>query len=779
MRVFIAEKPSVAKAISDSLGIKKRNDGYYECQDGSIVTNCFGHLLERAEPDAYLSDDVPVNEKTGKKLWRRQDLPIIPEKWKKIVSSDKKKQIKIIKSLLDKASEVVNAGDPDREGQLLVDEVISYCGYKGNVTRYWQSAMDEISVKRALSDIKNNSVYYKWGLSAEGRGRADWLVGMNYSRQLTLKNKSGLISVGRVQTPVLKIVVDRDLAIENFKSKDFYNLDATFKNESNFTYKGRLSIPDDYLDAEGQLTDNLKAKELLEKIKDQKGTIKDFKKEKKKTLSKLLYTLADLQVECSRLYGFSAKKTLEIAQKLYEEHKLTTYPRSSCEYLPLAQIGDVKNILGFLKQALPQYSEQLKLATNIEGNRVFNDKKVAESAHTGIAPTPKKVTASEINALDSDCKNVYMLIVKRYISCFMPPYEYNEFTIATNVNSLIFKTTIKQTLSLGFKALDKDDNEQKSDEQFADHVPELRIDSSSDVIKSELISGKTTPPKYFTEGTLVQAMRNVAKYIDDAEEKKILKETDGLGTEATRAQIIETLKKHGYLMIGTAGKVKGKIVSTSSGREILKVIPKKLQSPALTAKEEQLLMQIQNGELSLNDFILKKSQEIKNTMSDIDNDSTTVNASNNDFPKCPKCGSRIWRNPDKNIKGKFYWHCGNKECGIFLDDVKGKPVARTEILCPKCQKPLRRFESKFKKGVFTWCCTNTECRSRFQDVKGKLGEEIIAKDKSSYLTCPECHKEHAVMRLESKKVKGKFFFVCSACNSFFSDDNGKIGQKFN
>ena len=138
-------------------------------------------------------------------------------------------------------------------------------------------------------------------------------------------------------------------------------------------------------------------------------------------------------------------------------------------------------------------------------------------------------------------------------------------------------------------------------------------------------------------------------------------------------------------------------------------------------------------------------------MSDIDNDSTTVNASNNNFPKCPKCGSRIWRNESQKIKGKFYWHCGNKECGIFLDDVKGKPVARTEILCPKCQKPLRRFESKFKKGVFNWCCTNTECRSRFQDVKGKLGEEIIAKDKSSYLTCPECHKEHAVIRLESKR----------------------------
>ena len=774
MRVFVAEKPSVARAIASAIGVKQQKDGYIECKDGSIVTNCFGHLLERAEPDYYLPDSVPVNPKTKRKIWRREDLPIIPEKFKKHISSGKSKQVKIIKSLLATASEVVNAGDPDREGQLLVDEVLEYVGYKGKVTRYWQSAMDSVSVKRALNSIVDNRKYYSWGIAAEARGIADWLVGMNYSRQLTIKNHS-LISVGRVQTPVLRIVADRDQAIANFKPKDFFNLECTFKN-SNYSYKGKLQIPEDLLDPEGQLTDRNKLNAIYTEIQGKTGTVTKVNKELKKTQPKLLYTLADLQVDCSRLYGMSAKKTLDIAQELYETHKLTTYPRSSCEYLPKAQIKDVSVILNYLKDGLSEYTKYVAMATNIEGNRVFNDEKVNEAAHTGLAPTPSPVTQAKISALSDDCKKVYFLIVKRYICCFMPPYMYNELTVETRVNSYLFKTTLKSAVQAGFKAFDSQN--EKEDETIKE-LPKIKLNDVVTLTDQNIISGKTTPPKYFTEGTLIQAMRNIAKYIDNAAEKKLLKETDGLGTEATRAEIIERLKAHNFIEVSKSGKTKGKIISTEEGRNALKVIPQKLQSAVLTAHEEEKLRLIQESKLSLSEFVVTKEKELRQTMSEIDKDTTTINNGNDDGYKCPKCGAKLYRNESKYSKGTYYWHCSNHDCGIFLDDLQGKPVERKT--CPKCMTgALRRFESKFKKGVYTWCCSNKECKARFKDNNLNVGEEIIVKpkDTSNYKDCPACGAKHSVVKLISKK-SGKPFYKCEKCEALFGDKNGEIGNKFN
>lgn len=774
MRVFVAEKPSVARAIASAIGVKQQKDGYIECQDGSIVTNCFGHLLERAEPDYYLPDSVPVNPKTKRKIWRREDLPIIPEKFKKHISSGKSKQVKIIKSLVATASEVVNAGDPDREGQLLVDEVLEYVGYKGKVTRYWQSAMDSVSVKRALNGIVDNSKYYSWGIAAEARGIADWLVGMNYSRQLTIKNHS-LISVGRVQTPVLRIVVDRDQAIANFKPKDFFNLECTFKN-SNYSYKGKLQIPEDLLDPEGQLTDGNKLNAICTEITGKTGTVTRANKELKKTQPKLLYTLADLQVDCSRLYGMSAKKTLDIAQELYETHKLTTYPRSSCEYLPKAQIKDVSVILNYLKDGLSEYTKYVAMATNIEGNRVFNDEKVNEAAHTGLAPTPSPVTQAKISALSDDCKKVYFLIVKRYICCFMPPYMYNELTVETRVNSYLFKTTLKSAVQAGFKVFDSQND--KEDETIKE-LPKITLNDVVKLTEQNVVSGKTTPPKYFTEGTLIQAMRNIAKYIDNAAEKKLLKETDGLGTEATRAEIIERLKAHNFIEVSKSGKTKGKIISTEEGRNALKVIPKKLQSAVLTAHDEEKLRLIQESKLSLSEFVVTKEKELRQTMSEIDKDTTTINNGNDDDYKCPKCGAKLYRNESKYSKGTYYWHCSNHDCGIFLDDMNGKPVERKT--CPKCKTgALRRFESKFKKGVYTWCCSNKDCKARFKDNNLNVGEEIIVKpkDTSNYKDCPACGAKHSVVKLISKK-SGKPFYKCEKCEALFGDKNGEIGNKFN
>ncbi len=782
MRLFIAEKPSVARAIANAIGIVARKDGYIECKNNVVVTNCFGHLLERAEPDVYLNQGQAKGSKE-KPRWKREDLPIIPSKWIKVVSRDKNKQLKIIATLAKNASEVVNAGDADREGQLLVDEVLSYIGYRGPVLRYWQSSMVDESIRKSLNEIVPNSKFYNWGVSAEARGQADWLIGMNITRQLTLKHHN-LVVVGRVQTPVLKIVVDRDRSIENFKEQSFFNIDATF-NAQNFQYKGRLVVTDDLLDANGYFTDKNKAQFIIASLAGATGQISDFKVESKKTFPKLMYTLADLQVDCNRKFGYGAKKTLDIAQKLYEEYQLTTYPRASCEYLTTTSASEIPRVMTNLANAFPNLKPFIAKATNIQGNRVFNDKKVEESAHTGIIPTLKQVTINDVNNLPEDCKKVYQLIVNRYIACFMPPYQYKEYTILTKVKNFDFKSVLKQPLVLGFKEFDNEPKEKKADgsedDQIVQNVPNLAPNTSSRVISSNLALGKTTPPKYFTEGTLIATMKNIAKYISDPEEKKLLKDDDGLGSEATRAEIIERLKQHGFLEVGKSGKLKNKIYSTPQGREILKVIPANLQSASLTAQNERYLQQIQAGTMSLQQFMSNQVMELKQIMSDIDASNATMQGSNSNGPqlKCPKCGGPLYHNESKKQKGKFYFHCGNKECNAFFDDVNGQPVEQVQHNCPKCGQRLVRLESKFKKGEFNWICFNESCKARFTDNNGQVGPEKVFKPKAPRqgLECPSCH-QHTCIRIESKKKPGTFFFVCDSCKTFFADNNGQVGNPF-
>lgn len=358
----------------------------------------------------------------------------------------------------------------------------------------------------------------------------------------------------------------------------------------------------------------------------------------------------------------------------------------------------------------------------------------------------------------------------------MPPYMYNELTVETRVNSYLFKTTLKSAVQAGFKAFDSQN--EKEDETIKE-LPNITLNDVVTLTDQNIISGKTTPPKYFTEGTLIQAMRNIAKYIDNAAEKKLLKETDGLGTEATRAEIIERLKAHNFIEVSKSGKTKGKIISTEEGRNALKVIPQKLQSAVLTAHEEEKLRLIQESKLSLSEFVVTKEKELRQTMSEIDKDTTTINNGNDDGYKCPKCGAKLYRNESKYSKGTYYWHCSNHDCGIFLDDMNGKPVERKT--CPKCKTgALRRFESKFKKGVYTWCCSNKDCKARFKDNNLNVGEEIIVKpkDTSNYKDCPACGAKHSVVKLISKK-SGKPFYKCEKCEALFGDKNGEIGNKFN
>lgn len=813
MRVIIAEKPSVARVIADELGIREKGDGHILCIDGTEVTWCFGHLLELKTPDAYLPDNVPVT-KNGTKQWRMEDLPIIPHKWVKKPKADARKQLRIIGDLLKKADEVVNAGDPDREGQLLVDEVIQHHQYRGSVLRYWQSAMDPTSVRRALAKLESNKKYEKWGTAAQCRSCADWLIGMNLSRYLTLKHRpESVISAGRVQSATLKLIVDRDLSIENFKSVPYWQLRGTFRIQSD-TYTGLWQIPEDLKDPEGHLTDRKAVDEALKRMAaGSQAEVLSYTQKLKAEKPPLLYTLTSLQTESST-HGLSAKKTLDIAQWLYE-NKFTTYPRTSCPHLPEAQRADAAQILTNIAQTFSGWQKVLKNADPQRKTAVWNDKEVNKEAHTGLAPTLTAVTSDMIAKWPAENRLIYEMICRRYAAAFMPDHSYYETVIETALSQTgdHFISKGKKTVDPGWRALisgktAKGKNKKDEQEEEAGELPVVRKGQGGTLESLNEIAKKTTPPKRFTEGSLVAAMEKIAAYVTDPEEKKILRETSGIGTAATRAEIIELLKKRGYIAADSKA-----LVSTDFGRQVISVMLELLTSPGMTAQAEDDLRSIQDGTGDPAQFEEKTVKQMRQMMNEAESHETIRAGS--DVQICLSCGKKaLYRNESKYRKGEYYHRCA--ECGAMFDDSNGapgelriyaecpscsarirrikdkngqpywpcpkchksfednagkpgsaRPSALPESTCPSCGGVLRRYESKYTPGTFTWYCSG--CKSRFADENGKPGRKQESSSKA--LKCPECGKETVFY------VKSKDHFWCKSCNANFENRKGKPGAK--
>ena len=406
MRLFIAEKPSLGQALAQGIGSGKKESGYISLNGGNdIVTWCFGHILEQLNPDEY-------DEKY--KRWRMEDLPILPEKWKLKVKPDAVKQFKVVKELVTKAETIVNAGDPDREGQLLVDEVLEYIGNKKPVQRILLNALDEKSVKEALRDLRDNRDFLGLKNSALGRSRADWLVGMNLSRAYSIRAQQagydGSISVGRVMTPTMALVVRREEEIKNFQPVEYFTVEALFHHEMG-NIPAVWQIPEDTegLDSEGRLIDRSVADTLFKKLQDApkgtQGTILSVKEKKQQDGQRLPYSLSVLQIEAGKRYGYSPQTVLDAMQSLYEK-KLTTYPRSDCDYLPENQFAEAKQILVSIK-AIPG-EDIFRLAEQADTSirsRAWNDKKI--SAHHAIIPTRVPAGAEKLTAME---RNIYFLV---------------------------------------------------------------------------------------------------------------------------------------------------------------------------------------------------------------------------------------------------------------------------------------------------------------------------------------------------------------------------------
>lgn len=592
MKLYIAEKPSLGRAIAAVLpGTHQRGDGFIKTSNGECVSWCIGHLLEQAEPHVYNPEY---------KSWRMQHLPIVPDEWKLSPKKESKNQLSVLRKLVKEADELVHAGDPDREGQLLVDQLFAYLKVsqkkRGNIQRLLINDLNPAAVQRALASLDLNKNFAPLSSSALARSRADWLYGINMTRAYTIQGRQvgydGVLSVGRVQTPVLGLVVRRCEEIENFVSKPFYEVKAHLTTEKGeqFTANWRPSEAcEPYMDDMRRVLHKGLAENVVNRITDKPAEIKKYQKKNKKQSQPLPYSLSILQIDAARKFGLNAQNVLSACQSLYEKHKLITYPRSDCRHLPQGHYKEAKAILGVIKSNDAKFAKLVDAADSTIKSPAWNDKKV--TAHHAIIPTQRKVN---LQSLAKQEQQVYGLIARQYIAQFYPPHEYADTRVEILIEGGLFVATAKTILKDGWQVLFRNDKSNDAEKT----LPALKQGQALHCQRGELVEKNTTPPPYFTDATLLSAMTGIARYVSSADIRKILKDTDGLGTEATRAGIIELLFRRGFLIR------KGKqIHDTDAGRGLIKALPQEASLPDMTAHWESTLNAISNREASYTDFM--------------------------------------------------------------------------------------------------------------------------------------------------------------------------------
>ncbi|KGQ64333.1 DNA topoisomerase III [Gallibacterium anatis] len=617
MRLFIAEKPSLARAIADVLPKPHhRSDGFIRCGENDYVTWCVGHLLELAEPDAY---------NPAFKQWRLEHLPIIPQQWQFLAKKSTAKQLAVIKQLLKQADIIVHTGDPDREGQLLVDELFAYFKLPKEkiaaIQRCLVNDLNPAAVSKAVNKLQPNQDFKFLTISALARSRADWLYGINMTRAYTLRGQQvgyrGVLSVGRVQTPVLGLIVRRDLEIEHFEPKDFFEVQATIHHSAatvtdnpqpnGYPFKalwkpGEACEP--YQDEEGRILSKALAEHVVKKVSGKPALVTDFQNKTEKETAPLPYSLSALQIDAARMYGMSAQQVLDICQRLYETHKAITYPRSDCRYLPEEHFADREKIFVAISNNCQQYQSFESGFNPAQKNRCWNDKQV--EAHHAIIPTAKQNLR-----LNSDEQHIYQLVARQYLMQFYPDAEYHKTKIQLAIDNGTFVAQTRGLASAGWKKL-----QGKEDADPQANIAALPIVKKGDELYcsgAEVLSKKTQPPMHFTDATLLSAMTGIARFVQDKALKKVLRETDGLGTEATRAGIIELLFKRGFLT-----KKGRQIHSTEAGRILIGALPEIATQPDMTAHWEQQLEQIYRKGLSYQAFMQQLTAQLPQLIQQID-----------------------------------------------------------------------------------------------------------------------------------------------------------------
>ena len=760
MRLFIAEKPSMAREISKCLPVNKniqKRNGYF-IQGDDVVTWVVGHVLHQAEPGDY--DDKYIR-------WRPQDLPIVPTEWKLLITDSSRQQFETVKELIGKADIIVNAGDPDREGQLLVDEVLYFVGNTKPVQRILLNALDEKSVKSALGDLRDNQDFHNLYQSALARARADWLIGMNLSRAYTLseryKGNKVTLPIGRVKTPTLALVVRRERELADFKPVDYFTVKILYTHE-NGTFWATWQPKDEQkgLDSDGRLINKDVAESFVQRLSaSPSGIVKSVTKSKKKDPQRLPLSLSSLQVLAGKAYSYDPQTVLDTAQKLYEK-KLTTYPRSDCEYLPPNQYGDRIAILSNLVQSGDEKLSQW--AQNADRNiksRAWNEKKI--TAHHAIIPT---TVACNVNSLTQAERNIYFLISQAYIAQFYGEHVYEQTRVVVGQCEEEFVANGRVVIEEGWKSLYKrqksktnadGDEPDLTDErgaesgpkkdaiEEADHLPAVKKNDDVEYTDSSVEAKQTKPPSRFTPSTLLQAMKEIHKFVKNEELKKQLKAVSGIGTEATRANIIDELISRGFMK--TSGK-KQVLSPTDTGYLLVDALPDELLYPDETAVWEERLALMSEGEDTLESFLkdqiqflqhlidklgfdkqVNRDQMMPNVVRTISNqnskrpmDANQVNRK--DLPECPSC--KKGRLQQRNGKFGAFLGCTNYPSCRYTQPVGGEqnvsanlevPEESKQYVCPRCKKGY--FVKQQMSGRTTWVCSNrSACKTQCMDVEG-------------------------------------------------------------
>lgn len=655
MRLFLCEKPSQGKDIGRILGATQRGEG---CLSGSgvTITWCIGHLVEAAAPEVY---DAAL------KRWSLEQLPIIPQQWRVEVKPKAATQFKVVKALLAKATHLVIATDADREGELIAREIIDLCGYRGPIERLWLSALNDASIRTALGKLRPSSDTLPMYYSALARSRADWLVGMNLSRLFTVLGRQagydGVLSVGRVQTPTLKLVVDRDREIAAFKSVPFWAIDVSLSAEGQ-AFSAQWVAPDGCTDDAGRCLQQPVAQQAAQQIRAAgSAQVVSVETERVREGPPLLFDLSTLQEVCSKQLGLDVQETLQIAQALYETHKATTYPRSDSGYLPESMFAEVPAVLDSLLKTDPSLRPIMSQLDRSQRSRAWNDGKV--TAHHGIIPT---LEPANLSALSEKELAVYRLIRAHYLAQFLPHHEFDRTVAEFSCGRQTLVAAGKQVVIKGWRLVLA---EPQADEDCVDAarsqvLPPLREGLACQVAEAEIKALKTMPPKPYTQGELVKSMKGIARFVTDPRLKQKLKDTTGIGTEATRANIISVLIARGYIV------KKGRSIRASDAAfTLIDAVPAAIADPGTTAVWEQALDMIEAGQLTLDVFLSKQAAWISQLIAQYGSMSLSIKLPHG--PICPQCGA-----PTRQRTGKSgpFWSCSRyPDCKGTLPVESGTP----------------------------------------------------------------------------------------------------------
>jgi len=705
--LVIAEKPSVARDIARVLGANQKNGGILEGKN-YVVTWALGHLVTLADPEEY-------DRKYEK--WEMATLPMLPKEMKLVVIRQTGRQFSIVKTQLFRKDigEIIIATDAGREGELVARWILEKAGCHKPIKRLWISSVTDKAIKEGFANLKDGHDYDNLYRAAVARAEADWLVGMNGTRALTCKYNAQL-SCGRVQTPTLAMIAKREEEIRKFVPKEYYGISLETQDVK-WTWRDEKTKSFRTFSRE-------RAEQIKGRLENAALEITSVEKKAKKTMAPGLYDLTTLQREANLKYGFSAKETLNIMQRLYENHKVLTYPRTDSRY-----IG--KDIVPTIKERLKAcgIGPYRKLAgalmnkpVQVNGSFV-DDKKVSD--HHAIIPTEQFV---QLDHMTNEERKIYDMVVRRFLAVLYPASQYEQVTMEAKAAGETFAASGKVIKSMGWKEVyeggadddleDEADDEKKLKDQ---RLPEMKTGTRLKILKTSLNTGKTKPPARFTEATLLAAMENPVKFMEtrDKEAVKTLGETGGLGTVATRADIIEKLF-HSFMM----EKKGNEIHITSKAKQLLELVPEDLKKPELTADWEMKLSQIAKGRIRQGDFLHQIRDYTCEIVDEIKTGEGTFRHDNLTNKVCPQCGKKLLAVNGKNSKMLV---CQDRECG-YRETISRTTNAR----CPKCHKRMEMYV-KGKEEMFVCQCGYKEKLSAFQARRQKEGAGVGKRDVQNYL----------------------------------------------